>query len=186
MGILFRNYVKRYRMHRALSVDLPPAPILPGFELVPWELSHIAGHADVMAHSFRDSFDARLFPNLARNDGCLDLMQIIAGHQEFLPEATWLLRHLGQYVAGIQALGTPGGLAMIQNLAVRPTFQGRGLGKMVLRASLLGMRAIGITEVRLEVSAKNERAVRLYHGFDFHQAKTLYRETQTDSWDYTI
>lgn len=187
MGTMFRNYVKRLRMHREMSTPIAAVSSVDGFELVPWEPTHLAIHADVMVNGFRDSMDSRLFPNLTRYESCVDLMRVIAGHEQFLPSATWLIRHhSGQFVAGVQALGSRNGVAIIQNLAVRVGFQGRGLGKILLAASLRGMREIGVTEARLEVSAKNVRAVRLYHTFDFHQMKTLYRETKSEAWDYTI
>ena len=186
MGAVFRSYVKRFRMHRGVAGWLPGVTVPEGFEAVAWEESHLAPHAEVMAESFRSSVDARLFPNLSRFESCLELMRSIAGHADFIPGATWLVCHRGEFVAGLQALGRPGGIAIIQNLAVRPAVQGLGLGKVLLREALLGIGEIGCVEVRLEVSARNTRAVRLYHGFGFQQMKTIYRETQTDAWDYTI
>lgn len=186
MAILFRNYVKRFRMHRAVAGWLPTATLPPGFELLPWEESHLIPHADITARTFRTTIDARLFPNLGRYEGCLELMEVIARHPEFVPESTWLIRYQTEYVACIQALGQPGGTGVIQNVAVHPGFQGHGLGKVLLLGAMTGFRALNIREARLEVSAKNERAVRLYHGFGFQQQKTIYRETQPDLSQYTI
>ncbi|WP_020471783.1 GNAT family N-acetyltransferase [Zavarzinella formosa] len=186
MATLFRNYVKRFRMHRAVAGWLPEVTLPAGFVLLPWDESHMIPHADITARTFRTTIDARLFPNLGRYESCLDLMRVISSHSDFIPESTWLIRYQTEYVACIQALGQPGGTGVIQNVAVHPGFQGHGLGKVLLLGAMTGFRSHKMREARLEVSAKNDRAVRLYHGFGFQQMKTIYRETQTEPSDYTI
>jgi GNAT superfamily N-acetyltransferase len=186
VGTLFRSYVKRFRMHRRVDGWLPPAELPAGLVLVPWDVSQIPVYADVLARTFRATIDARLFPNLAQYGGCLSLMEIIAGHPGFVPGATWLIRHQDDGVACIQGVRQEGGAGVFQNVAVRPGFQGRGLGKVLLHAGLVGFHAGGVREARLEVSAKNDRAVRLYHHFGFQRLKTIYRETQPDAAEYNI
>lgn len=173
-------------MHRPLDGWLPPAELPAGLALVPWDNSHIPWYADVLARTFRGTIDARLFPDLGHYPGCLELMAIIAGQAGFVPGATWLVRHQDDSVACIQGVRHDGGVAVVQNVAVRPGFQGRGLGKVLLHAALVGFHAAGVREARLEVSAKNDRAVRLYHHFGFQRLKTIYRETQPDAAEYTI
>lgn len=186
MGTLFRSYVKRFRMHRSIDGWLPPAELPAGLTLVPWDISHVAAYADVLARTFRSTVDARLFPNLGHYPGCLDLMEVIATHAGFVPEATWLVRHQDDGVACIQGVRESGAVGVLQNVAVRPGFQGRGLGKALMHAAMTGFHRSGVREARLEVSAKNDRAVRLYHFFGFQRMKTIYRETQADVSEYTI
>ena len=71
-----------------LEVPKPP----PGVSLIPWSADLLEAHAEVKWLSFRDTLDASIFPNLGRLNGCLQLMQTIAWHEGFVPEATWLAR----------------------------------------------------------------------------------------------
>lgn len=56
----------------------------------------------------------------------------------------------------------PGVAAFLGPLALRPDWQGRGLGRALLRAGMAAAAAAGCREIRLSVNAENEGAVRLY------------------------
>src|SRR3954466_14552950 len=89
--MLVRNYVQRLRMEAPLRS--PPWPEVPaGFSLAAWHPDLLRDHAEVKYRSFRHTLDAAIFPNLGVLDGCLQLMRTIAGHDGFVPEATWLMR----------------------------------------------------------------------------------------------
>ncbi len=55
----------------------------------------------------------------------------------------------------------------VLNLAVRPGWRGRGLGRMLLAHSLEAARAQGATLVSLEVRASNTVAINLYRSVGF-------------------
>ena len=89
--MLVRNYVQRLRMEAPLRS--PPWPEVPaGFTLAAWDPDLLREHAEVKYRSFRHTLDAAIFPNLGVLDGCVQLMRTIAGHDGFVPEATWLMR----------------------------------------------------------------------------------------------
>ncbi len=136
------TYFKRYRMELRLDrmVACQPERALPeGFRLVPWSTETLNLHADVKFESFRNEIDAHVFPCLADQTGCRELMREIAGRRDFLPEATWLLvcdaPHHGRT---LQACGTIQGLrsspceGAIQNLGVHPSYRDQGLGSHLL------------------------------------------------------
>lgn len=75
---------------------------------------------------------------------------------------------------------------MIQNLAVIPGSRGRGIGKALLAATLLGFQRAGLRKAELEVSTRNTTAVRLYHTAGFQIRKTYYREVQSEFAEYAI
>lgn len=76
----------------------------------------------------------------------------------------------------IQGIVHESGFGMFQNLGVVPEFRGFGLGKALLLKALHGFRRAGLKRAFLEVTARNNRAVRLYHGIGFLVQKTFYRE----------
>jgi ribosomal protein S18 acetylase RimI-like enzyme len=170
------TYVKRLRMDIELDT-LDPVPALPpGFVWVPWDEATLPTHAEVKWRSFRDEFDTRVFPNLAEREGCLDLMREICGRPGFIPAATWLVAGPGDCCGTVQGLHVGGRLGMIQNLGVVPECRGLGLGSALLLKALHGFRRTGLTRACLEVTARNLRAVRLYHRAGFASRKTLFRE----------
>ncbi|MEZ5117302.1 MAG: ribosomal protein S18-alanine N-acetyltransferase [Candidatus Nanopelagicales bacterium] len=59
--------------------------------------------------------------------------------------------------------------ADVQTLAVAPDAQGRGLGRLLLRALLAEAHRRGCSEVLLEVRADNETAQRLYEAEGFER-----------------
>ncbi|MEM9185548.1 MAG: N-acetyltransferase [Planctomycetota bacterium] len=177
------NYYKRYRM----ECDLRPAPdalvLPPGYRLLAWLPDRLDDHAEAKYESFRGEIDAQIFPCLATLSGCRKLMDEISRKPGFLPEATWLIQHEGVphkpeccgTIQGVRATPRHGG---IQNVGVVAEHRGRGLGRALLCAALLGFRQAGLRRAYLEVTAENAGAVRLYQSAGFRRIKTLYKAVE--------
>lgn len=183
--MLLRTYVQRLRMETPLR-RLPPLMPAAGVVLVPWDADLIEAHAEVKWFAFRDTLDAAIFPNLGRLDGCIQLMRSIAAHDGFVPESTWLARGPDGYCGCIQGVRSGRRTGMIQNLGVVPECQGQGVGKALLSVALHGFRQAGLSTAQLEVSARNEHALRLYQAAGFVVRKTFYRETRAEYTEYAI
>ena len=80
-----------------------------------------------------------------------------------------------QFCGTIQAILTHRGHASIQNVGVTPSHRGKGLGRALLLASMLGLRRLKIRRARLEVTAQNDHAVQLYRHFGFRTVRILYK-----------
>jgi GNAT superfamily N-acetyltransferase len=175
------TYFKRQRMEIDLrATRVAAVELLPGYRLVPWHESLLAQHAEVKYHSFRNEIDACVFPCLSTPEGCHDLMVEIAGRDQFLPGATWLV----EYDAGAgrrEMCGTIQGMASgpvygaIQNVGVTPFHRGRGVAGALVSAALGGFAAAGLPKAYLEVTVQNTAAFRLYQRLGFRQVKTLYK-----------
>jgi GNAT superfamily N-acetyltransferase len=190
------TYFKRYRM----EVDLrhpPPgvasptggglraATLPPEFCWLAWHDSLLDTHAEVKALSFQDEMDSFVFPCLGSLPGCRDLMAAIRGRPGFCPAATWLVAPAeivgdaigpaGGCVATIQGVLDADGYGGIQNVGVVPECRGRGLGRALMLRALAGFAAAGAARVYLEVTARNETAVRMYRDLGFRCYKTVYR-----------
>ena len=87
--------------------------------------------------------------------------------------------------AGFVHLGSRGGeIDWIEELFIRPEFQGRGLGAAALEA--IGEMVRGYSEsLYLEVAARNLRALRLYRrvGFDCLNTVTLRRDFHPEEFE---
>jgi ribosomal protein S18 acetylase RimI-like enzyme len=169
------SYVKRFKMEIDLR-DLPAATSLPvGHAWVPWSNQLLDAHADVLFTSFRWEIDATVFPSFGDRAGCTCLMTEMSRKAGFLPMSTWLLAGPDGYVGSVQGLRDRVGVGAIQNLGVVPEARGRGLGTALLMQSLQGFRGAGLKCGMLEVTARNEAAVRLYRRFGFRCRKTVYK-----------
>ncbi len=168
------TYFKRYKMEIDLH-DLP-APQLPeGFHWVAWQPTLSELHADVLYSSFENEVDALVFTSLGERAGCRALMNELARRSTFIPAATWLLAQDDQPCGTIQGLRERSGVGAIQNLGILPQYRGRGLGIALLLQALHGFRQSGVSRTVLEVTAQNERALRLYSRLGFRRTKTTYK-----------
>lgn len=82
--------------------------------------------------------------------------------------AYWIARHLsGSQVLGYAGVAVNPPLADIQTIAVAPSAQGKGVGRLLLRQLLRHAHAGAAREALLEVRADNTSAQRLYGAFGF-------------------
>jgi GNAT superfamily N-acetyltransferase len=178
------TYFKRYRMEIDLTGRLPAPPEMPDeYEFAAWDDSLLEQHAETKYHSFRSEIDANVFPCLGDWAGCHRLMHEIRGKQGFLPGATWLAGYRTpdgglEWCGTIQGIRDYAGLGAIQNLGVTPEHRGRQLGTCLLLRGLEGFRKAGIRRAFLEVTAKNDGAIRLYQRVGFAKARTVYKAVE--------
>ena len=161
---------------------LPAPPALPcGYRFVPWRENLIEAHADAKYRSFRWEIDSEVFACLGEYDGCHRLMREISQRRGFLPKTTWLVEHLceetrtSEYCGTIQGIQSSHGVGNIQNVGTTPEHRGRGIGEALVAQSLIGFQQAGLRKVLLEVTARNEVAVRLYRRLGFRHEKTVYK-----------
>jgi ribosomal protein S18 acetylase RimI-like enzyme len=180
------TYFKRYRMAYDLIREFPDSGELPvDYALCPWRPSLVDEHAEAKYRSFCFELDANVFPCLGEREGCRRLMGEISGRANFLPAATWLLVYSGDECHGQrQPCGTVQGIqdsensGAIQNLGIAPEHRGFGLGTLLLIEALRGFRERGLKRACLEVTARNNGALRLYERLGFYRVKTVYKAAE--------
>jgi ribosomal protein S18 acetylase RimI-like enzyme len=178
------SYFKRYRMEIDLrGARVEPAPLPPGYRLLPWSEERLAEHAEAKHYSFRDEIDADVFTCFGDYGGCFRLMEEISQRDGFLPEATWLAGYVGsgrpmEPCGTIQGIRVSHRYGSIQNVGITPPHRGLGVGTALIRASLMGFQQVGLSRAYLEVTAQNERAVQLYLRLGFRRTKTLYKSVE--------
>lgn len=177
------NYFKRFRMEIDLRGQrFVPIWVPPGYRLVAWQPDMLAEHAEAKFQSFREEIDADVFTCLGEMDGCYRLMEEISLKDGFLPEATWLAAYRRenelQYCGTIQGLRATSKYGAIQNVGITPPHRGRGLGTALILAALAGFQQVGLPRAYLEVTAQNNRAVRLYKRLGFRRTKTLFKAVE--------
>ncbi|MFL5244305.1 MAG: GNAT family N-acetyltransferase [Gemmataceae bacterium] len=106
-------------------------------------------------------------------------MNEITRKSGFIPQATWLLVQGSELCGTVQGLRDRTGPGAIQNLGIKPAHRGQGLGEALLLQALHGFRSATLGRAMLEVTAKNDVAVRLYRRLGFIRRKILYKATQS-------
>lgn len=175
------TYFKRYRMELDLRHPRAAAELSAGFHWIPWDRSLLDVHAQVKFRCFQGETDADVFPALGQVGGCRDLMAAIVAQRGFCPGATWLIAGPEGPVATVQGLFDANRVGGIQNLGVVPECRGLGLGRALLLRALDGFAAAGAKRAFLEVTAKNDLAVRMYRRLGFRCRKTIYRGVEVGS-----
>jgi RimJ/RimL family protein N-acetyltransferase len=177
------SYFKRYRMELDLRGQrFAPIYIPLGYRLLAWRPELMSDHAEAKYQSFRNEIDADVFSCLGDAEGCRRLMQEICFKDGFLPEATWLAAYVGagdiEYCGTIQGIRATHTYGAIQNVGITPSHRRRGIGSALIAAALAGFQHAGLTRVYLEVTAQNDRAVRLYKRLGFRRTKTLFKAVE--------
>jgi ribosomal protein S18 acetylase RimI-like enzyme len=177
------SYFKRFRMEfdlrgrRSIPVVVPQ-----GYRLLAWQPELLPDHAEAKYLSFRHEIDADVFECLADLEGCQRLMNEISLKDGFLPEATWLAVYTGgddvECCGTIQGIRATHKYGAIQNVGVTPSHRGRGIGSAMISAALNGFQQVGLPRVYLEVTAQNDKAVKLYSRLGFRRTKTLFKAVE--------
>lgn len=170
------TYFKRYRMELDLRLPRPRVELPNGFRWIPWSPELLDAHAHMKFRCFAGETDSVVFPCLSNLGGCRDLMKAISTRAGFCPAATWLVYRAGEGVGTVQGLTDSSRWGSIQNLGVLPEYRGLGIGLALLVKALNGFAAHGAKRASLEVTARNETAIRIYRGIGFRSRKTIYRE----------
>lgn len=183
------TYFKRFRMEIDLAGrDFSRAEPPTGYVLVPWDRSLLDAHAEAKFQSFRAELDSNVFPCLGELSGCLRLMNEIFHKDGFLPDATWLCLHQppasreSRYCGTIQGIRDRSGYGAIQNLGIVPEHRNRGLGSVLMHRALTGFQRAGLRRAFLEVTARNEGAIKLYRRMGFARARTVYKAVEAPAF----
>lgn len=169
------------------DVDFGTLDAPEGYRLHAWRPSLLTEHANVKYKSFRNEMDANVFPCLGDPEGCHRLMREITRRAGFVPQATWLLTHqdsesgTSQPVATVQGISDNPSIGLIQNIGVAQEYRGLGLGSLIVKKSLEGFQSFGAKIVTLEVTTKNEGAIRLYQRLGFTIQKTVFKSVNVTS-----
>ena len=74
------------------------------------------------------------------------------------------------------------GLGELKRMWLRPSRQGRGLGRRLMDACLDEARRLGCRALRLDTQAKLESAVRLYRAYGFSEVARYNDNHRADIW----
>ncbi len=139
--------------------------------IVPWEPSHVYAAADVACQSYRDQADAVICEDYRSVAGCENYLRSLVenpGCGTFLPDASFTgLNSQGVPCGFILCSRTSAFAGMIPQVAILPSYQGRGLGNALMCQALSRLKAMGMRTVSLTVTKDNQRACEWYQRIGF-------------------
>ena len=181
----FRLYMRQFMIaqldrHTGETQDVVPGLIRegPGSGLIleRWDHRYFEQCARLIQLSYASHVDGEINDQYRSESGALRFLKniiILPGCGQFQPEASFVLRapYENQLVAVILNSRVATGVGHTTQICAMPGYQGRGLGRRLMEASLQALRVRKFHTVSLTVTSGNERAVRLYEGLGFATVK---------------
>jgi ribosomal protein S18 acetylase RimI-like enzyme len=181
----FRLYMRQFMIaplqpNSGEAVDVLPGLIRegPGAGLIleRWDHRYFEPCARLIQLAYANHVDGEINDQYRSESGALRFLKniiILPGCGQFQPEASFVLRapHANHLVGVILNSRVADGVGHTTQICAMPGYQGRGLGRRLMEASLQALRARRFHTVSLTVTSGNERAVRLYDRLGFVTVK---------------
>jgi ribosomal protein S18 acetylase RimI-like enzyme len=188
---ILTEYGFRVYMRQFMIAPLPPAnpgevfDVLPGLiregpgaglVLERWDHRFFEPGARLIQLAYGNHVDGEINDQYRTEAGALRFLKniiILPGCGQFQPEASFVLRepHASHLAGLVLNSCVAAGVGHTTQICAMPGYQGRGLGRRLMEASMQALRARGYNEVSLTVTSGNERAVKLYEKLGFATVK---------------
>jgi ribosomal protein S18 acetylase RimI-like enzyme len=161
----------------AASGRVPPAAIS-GLRLERWDDRYFAPCARLIQLAYANHTDGEINDQYRSESGALKFLKniiLLPGCGQFQPQASFVLRppHSHELAGVILTSLVAPRVAHITQICVMPGYQRHGIGRRLMESAIDTLRARGVEELSLTVTAANERAVRLYQKIGFTTIKTF-------------
>ena len=182
----FRLYMRQFMIAPlapaggAQAIDVLPGLIRegPGAGLIldRWDHRYFEPCARLIQLAYANHVDGEINDQYRSESGALRFLKniiILPGCGLFLPEASFVLRpaHASHIAGVILTSRVSEGVGHTTQICAMPGYQGRGLGRRLMEASIQALRARGYKTVSLTVTSGNARAVHLYEKLGFATVK---------------
>ena len=164
----------------AQPVDVVPGLIHegPGTGLIleRWDHRYFEPCARLIQLAYSNHVDGEINDQYRSESGALRFLKniiILPGCGQFQPEASFVMRapHTGHLVGVVLNSRVSAGVGHTTQICAMPGYQGRGLGRRLMEASMQALRVRQFKAVSLTVTSGNDRAVRLYEKLGFASVK---------------
>jgi len=174
------SHTERYYLELDLSNHRKKVELPASIKIVPWDSSLLERAADMTLLSYQDQADAEICEDYRTQTGCESYLRSLVenpGCGFFMPEASFIaLDWEGAPCGFIICCRIAGSAAIIPQIAVHPSHQGKRLGNIFMNRTFAQLKSIGFRTVSLTVTKKNSRALNWYQrlGFKIHKEFGAY------------
>jgi ribosomal protein S18 acetylase RimI-like enzyme len=174
----FQRFHRRFMLAHLSSFDGLPesagaAAGGPGtIRIRPWREDDYGGAVRTIFRSYRGEDDSRINSQYGSEEGCAELLSILTDTVwcgRFLPEASRVAACsvTGNQVGVLIASQMSPATGHLGQISVLPAYQGKGIGRGLIRSAKSELCKRGFDCVSLAVTATNSRAVSLYESCGF-------------------
>ncbi|MGO9640835.1 MAG: GNAT family N-acetyltransferase [Candidatus Acidiferrales bacterium] len=162
-----------------LSYDAPARPpAASAFLLERWDHRFFDAASRLIQLAYANHVDGEINDQYRTQSGALKFLKnivVLPGCGQFLPEASFVLRppHTPELTGLVLTSTVSPGVAHTTQICVMPGYQGHGLGRLLLDASIQALRARSYSALSLTVTAANSRACLLYEHMGFRTIKSF-------------
>jgi ribosomal protein S18 acetylase RimI-like enzyme len=181
----FRLFSRQFMVVSLPQANGPVFDVLPGLIregpgagliLDRWDHRYFESCARLIQLAYANHVDGEINDQYRSESGALRFLKniiILPGCGQFQPDASFVLRqpHAGHLAGVVLNSCVSAGVGHTTQICAVPGYQGRGLGRKLMEASLQALQFRRYTSVSLTVTSGNERAVRLYERLGFSTIK---------------
>lgn len=174
----FRLYTRQF-MSFDLSKKAEAAPSAnSGLRLDRWNDRYFEPCAKLIYLAYSNHVDGDINDQYRSRNGALRFLKniiLLPGCGQFLPQASFVLRHPGSddLAGAVLTSEVSPGIGHTTQICVQPGFQGHGLGRLLMLAASDALRAQKFKELTLTVTSENKAAVHLYERLGFSTIKSF-------------
>jgi ribosomal protein S18 acetylase RimI-like enzyme len=176
---------KHLRLHTRQFMLLPLAeaklsgkPLSSGLRIEPWTDRAFESAARLIQLAYADHVDGEINDQYRTEAGGMKFLRnivLLPGCGQFHPEASFLVRPAGEdrLVAMVLTSTVAERVGHTTQICVMPGYQGHGIGRQLMEASIRVLRDRGYESLSLTVTSVNKQAVQLYEHLGFRTIKTF-------------
>ncbi len=174
----FRLYTRQFMLLPLAEAAPSGAAVSPGLRLERWDDRYFELCARLIHLAYASHVDGEINDQYRSEAGALKFLKniiLLPGCGQFLAEASFVLQPVGSdRLAGVVLTSAVSqGVGHTTQICVMPGYQGHGLGRQLMEASIQALRAQRFTALSLTVTSVNAAAIRLYERLGFRTIKTF-------------
>ena len=174
----FRLHQRQFMILDLAATSSPAAATQNGIQLEAWTDRFLEPCARLIQRAYTDHVDSEINDQYRTETGAMKFLRnivLLPGCGQFFPEASFVVRPgPGEKPIGMVLTSTVAeGVGHTTQICVLPGYQGNGLGRRLMEASLAALRVHGYHALTLTVTSINASAVRLYENLGFRTVKSF-------------
>jgi ribosomal protein S18 acetylase RimI-like enzyme len=172
----FRLHTRQFMYLPLEEAKLSGKPLSASLRLEQWSDRAFEPAARLIQLAYANHVDGEINDQYRSEGGAMKFLRniiLLPGCGQFLPEASFLARPIsGEPPVGMVLTSTVAeGVAHTTQVCVMPGYQGHGVGRAMMEASIAALRRRKYQALSLTVTSVNKQAVELYEHLGFHTIK---------------